>query len=103
MESGRGYYLFNIYQAKFLGEDGTLQALNVGMPACFMATEEGFVVCGTTYQATKNDAGYYQLIDLQEYQEWMSKKKFTLASFNETVVTMLMSVVWKTKPSVQGY
>ena len=59
MESGRGYYLFNIYQAKFLGKDGTLQALNVGMPACFMATEEGFVVCGTTYQATKNDAGYY--------------------------------------------
>lgn len=67
MEAGREYYLFNIYQAKFLGSDGTLQAPNVGTPACFLAGEEGFVIGGIAYKARWNDAGYYQLVDGDRY------------------------------------
>ena len=63
MEVGREYYLFNVYQAKFLGADGTIQAPNVGIPARFLAGEEGFMIGGIAYKARRNDAGYYQLVD----------------------------------------
>ena len=61
-EEGKSYYLFNLYQAKFLGADGMLQPLNIGTPACFIAGDGGFHICGTTWQVRRNEAGYYQLI-----------------------------------------
>ena len=67
METGKKYYLFNIYQAKFLGEDGRLQPLHTGTPACFMAGDEGFIICGTAYRARKNEDGYYQLVNDDRY------------------------------------
>lgn len=59
--SGQKYYLFNIYQAKFLGADNKLQAPNIGAPVAFTATASGFTIGGTTYTATKSAAGFYQL------------------------------------------
>ncbi len=61
LASGQKYYLFNIYQSKFLGADNKLQAPNIGTPVAFTASATGFTIDGTTYTATKNDAGYYQL------------------------------------------
>ncbi|MDD6592427.1 MAG: hypothetical protein PUE86_10575 [Prevotella sp.] len=61
--SGEGvkFYLFNIYQAKFLGADCKLQSPNVGTPVAFTSTSTGFTIGGTDYTATKNVEGYYQL------------------------------------------
>lgn len=59
--SGQKYYLFNIYQAKFLGADNKLQAPNIGNPVAFTASATGFTIGSTAYTATKNSAGYYQL------------------------------------------
>lgn len=61
LTSGQKYYLFNIYQSKFLGADNKLQAPNIGTPVAFTASATGFTIGGTAYTATKNDAGYYQL------------------------------------------
>lgn len=61
LTSGQKYYLFNIYQAKFLGAGNKLQAPNVGTPEAFTATSTGFTIGSTAYTATKNSAGYYQL------------------------------------------
>lgn len=61
LTNGQKYYLFNIYQAKFLGADNKLQAPNIGTPVAFEASTTGFTIGGTTYTATKNAAGYYQL------------------------------------------
>lgn len=61
LTSGQRYYLFNIYQSKFLGADNKLQAPNIGTPLAFTASASGFTFGGTTYTATKNAAGYYQL------------------------------------------
>lgn len=59
--SGQKYYLFNIYQAKFLGAGNKLQAPNIGTPVAFTASATGFTIDGTAYTAKKNAAGYYQL------------------------------------------
>lgn len=61
LTSGQKYYLFNIYQSKFLGADNKLQAPNIGTPLAFTASASGFTIGGTAYTATKNAAGYYQL------------------------------------------
>lgn len=61
LTSGQKYYLFNIYQAKFLGADNKLQAPNIGNPVAFTASATGFKIDGTAYTAKKNAAGYYQL------------------------------------------
>lgn len=61
LTSGQKYYLFNIYQAKFLGADNKLQAPNIGTPVAFTASATGFTIDGTAYTAKKNAAGYYQL------------------------------------------
>lgn len=61
LASGQKYYLFNIYQAKFLGAGNKLQAPNIGTPVAFEASATGFTIDGTAYTATKNEAGYYQL------------------------------------------
>lgn len=58
---GVKFYLFNIYQAKFLGTDCKLQSPNVGTPIAFTSTSTGFNIGGTEYKATKNAEGYYQL------------------------------------------
>ena len=58
---GVKFYLFNIYQAKFLGADCKLQSPNVGTPIAFTSTSTGFTIGGTEYTATKNAEGYYQL------------------------------------------
>lgn len=58
---GVKFYLFNIYQAKFLGADCKLQSPNVGTPIAFTSTSTGFTIGGTDYTATKNVEGYYQL------------------------------------------
>lgn len=58
---GQKYYLFNIYQSKFLGADNKLQAPNIGTPVAFTASATGFTIGGTAYTATKNAAGFYQL------------------------------------------
>lgn len=59
--AGKSYYLFNIYQSKFLGADNKLQSPNIGNPVAFIATGTGFTIGGTTYSVTKNDKGFYQL------------------------------------------
>lgn len=59
---GVSYYLFNIYQSKFLGADCKLQSPNIGAPLAFEATSDGFVLGGTSYKAVKNDYGYYQFV-----------------------------------------
>lgn len=61
LASGQKFYLFNIYQSKFLGADNKLQAPNVGTPLAFTASATGFAIGGTNYTATKNTAGFYQL------------------------------------------
>ncbi len=61
LTSGQKYYLFNIYQSKFLGADNKLQAPNIGTPLAFTASATGFTIGGTAYTATKNAAGFYQL------------------------------------------
>lgn len=61
LTSGQKYYLFNIYQAKFLGAGNKLQAPNIGTPVAFTASATGFTIDGTAYTAKKNAAGYYQL------------------------------------------
>lgn len=61
LTAGQKYYLFNIYQSKFLGADNKLQAPNIGTPLPFTASSTGFTIGGTLYTATKNEAGYYQL------------------------------------------
>lgn len=61
LTDGQKYYLFNIYQSKFLGADNKLQAPNIGTPLAFTASATGFTIGGTAYTATKNAAGYYQL------------------------------------------
>ena len=61
LANGQKYYLYNIYQAKFLGENNKLQSPNIGTPITFTASSTGFTIGGTAYTATKNDAGYYQL------------------------------------------
>ena len=58
---GVKFYLFNIYQAKFLGADCKLQSPNVGTPIAFTSTSTGFNIGDTEYKATKNAEGYYQL------------------------------------------
>ena len=55
---GKNFYLFNIYQAKFLGADCKLQSPNVGTPIAFTSTSTGFTIGGTDYKATKNVEGY---------------------------------------------
>lgn len=67
IEAGKKYYLFNIYQSKFLGASNKLQAPNIGVPVAFTATQTGFVIGGTTYTATKNDEGFYQLKSGNQY------------------------------------
>lgn len=61
LTSGQTYYLFNIYQSKFLGADNKLQAPNIGTPLAFTASASGFTIGGKAYTATKNAAGFYQL------------------------------------------
>lgn len=61
LTAGQKYYLFNIYQSKFLGADNKLQAPSIGSPLPFTASSTGFTIGGTLYTATKNEAGYYQL------------------------------------------
>lgn len=61
LTNGQKYYLFNIYQSKFLGADNKLQAPNIGNPVAFTASATGFTIGGTAYTATKNAEGYYQL------------------------------------------
>lgn len=61
LTNGQKYYLFNIYQSKFLGADNKLQAPNIGTPVAFTASATGFTIGGTAYTATKNAEGYYQL------------------------------------------
>lgn len=58
---GVKFYLYNIYQAKFLGAECKLQSPNVGTPVAFTSTSTGFTIGGTDYTATKNVEGYYQL------------------------------------------
>lgn len=58
---GVKFYLFNIYQAKFLGADCKLQSPNVGTPIAFTSNSTGFNIGGIDYKATKNAQGYYQL------------------------------------------
>lgn len=60
-KEGVKFYLFNIYQAKFLGADFKLQSPNVGTPIAFTSTSTGFNIGNTEYKATKNAQGYYQL------------------------------------------
>lgn len=61
LASDQKYYLFNIYQAKFLGADNKLVYNGMGTPAVFTSTQNGITIGGTTYTATKNTHGYYQL------------------------------------------
>ena len=59
--SGKSYYLFNIYQSKFLGADNKLQSPNIGVPVSFTASSTGFTISGSSFTAIKIPAGYYQL------------------------------------------
>ena len=59
--SGKSYYLFNIYQSKFLGADNKLQSPNIGVPVLFTASSTGFTISGSSFTAIKIPAGYYQL------------------------------------------
>ena len=72
---GVKFYLFNIYQAKFLGADCKLQSPNVGTPVAFTSTSTGFTIGGTEYKATKNAEGYYQLTNGNNFFAFEDKKE----------------------------
>lgn len=106
--NGNSYYLYNIYQSKFLA-DG--QKLDNNAPL-LITVSSGRIAIGTrNYTLTKNDAGYYQLkystqyygyskgdacsasttnndrtywqlISEDEYAAFKTKKTFTVASLN---------------------
>jgi len=59
-ENGQKYYLFNIYQAKFLGSDSKLQSINVGSPSAFTVNNNAITINGTKYTLSAVDK-YYQL------------------------------------------
>ena len=56
--SGKSYYLFNIYQSKFLGADNKLQSPNIGVPVLFTASSTGFTISGSSFTAIKIPAGF---------------------------------------------
>ncbi len=64
LEGGKKFYLFNIYQAKFLNADNKL---TTGEPVLLTAEETGFTINGTTYTATQNTEGFYQLKSAGKY------------------------------------
>lgn len=71
---GQKYYLYNIYQAKFLGADSKLQSPNIGSPATFtVASGNAMVINGATWiLAEKN--GYYQLKNGSSFFAFEDKK-----------------------------
>lgn len=56
--SGQSYYLFNVYQNKFVAEDGKL---NNASAARFEVDGTAVSIGGVKYTLSKNASGYYQL------------------------------------------
>lgn len=57
---GQKYYLFNIYQAKFLGANNKLQAPNIGTPIAYSVSDNTITIGSTTWTLSEKDS-YYQL------------------------------------------
>lgn len=58
--NGQKYYLYNIYQAKFLGADSKLQAPNIGTPIAYSVSDNTITIGSTTWTLSEKDS-YYQL------------------------------------------
>jgi len=71
---GQKYYLYNIYQAKFLGADSKLQSPNIGTPATFtVASGNAMVINGATWLLSEKN-GYYQLKNGSSFFAFEDKK-----------------------------
>lgn len=57
-EAGKSYYLFNIYQARFLSAESKLDNANA---AKFAVNAGSMTIGGKTWTLSKNASGYYQL------------------------------------------
>lgn len=108
LEEGKSYYLYNIYQSKFISSE---EKLDNSQPVLCTAGKESVSFAGATFSVVKNDKGFYQLksgskflayisgddcglvsanndrsywqfISEEEYAAFKAKKMFTVASLN---------------------